>query len=163
MSSKVVNFLKQLPWLALFWGIIILFSFFWGSIWEQIANSFSLTEQNIGNEFSDNLSEILYYVIIILPLVAISYINSRLNGFSLLFLFLLPLVNYYRGLLGIWMYVQFMLAPTNSMTFEYPIEGWVSLTFQHFNHLILIALGGALLAQHHRDRKLQQKEVLARD
>lgn len=87
------KYLKQLPWLLLFYGIFIASDWIWQELWRYLIDNTESVE-SVLNWLSN--FNILYYLLL-LPLVGagISYINTRKNGFVLPFLLLIPGVHYY--------------------------------------------------------------------
>lgn len=163
MQPKVINYLKQLPWLGLFWLIMILSRFMWDGIWNWAIESNATVAESVNFDIINSFWSLYYYILIPVLLAAISYVNVRLNGFSLLFLFLLPLVHYWNGLSGIWEHLQYVIQPDQSVVYAQSLTESVAGTFQQYNQLILIALGAALLAQHHRERKAHQQLLLSKN
>ena len=87
------KYLKQLPLLLLFYGIVVGSGLIWEQIWQYFINN----TESMGSDLNwlSNLN--LFYYAVLLPLIGavIVYINTRMQGFSLSFLLLIPGVQYY--------------------------------------------------------------------
>ena len=87
------KYLKQLPWLLLFYGIVVGSGLIWEQIWQYFINN----TESMGSDLNwlSNLN--LFYYAVLLPLfgAVIVYINTRMQGFSLPILLLIPGVQYY--------------------------------------------------------------------
>lgn len=87
------KYLKQLPLLLLFYGIVVGSGLIWEQIWQYFINNTESMGSNLN--WLSNLN--LFYYALLLPLIGavIVYINTRMQGFSLPFLLLIPGVQYY--------------------------------------------------------------------
>ena len=73
------KYLKQLPWLLLFYGIFVGSGLIWEQIWRYVIDNTENLERDLN--WLSNFN-ILYYLLL-LPLVGavIVYINTRMQGF----------------------------------------------------------------------------------
>lgn len=147
------KYLKQLPLLLLFYGIVVGSGLIWEQIWQYFINN----TESMGSDLSwlSNLN-ILYYLLL-LPLVGagIAYINTRMQGFSLPFLLLIPGVQYY------YLFKNFFDGLFYSGDEIYnPITSTL-YNARDIHVLLFLSLGGMLLAEQHR--KKRQAAILSQE
>lgn len=139
------KYLKQLPWLLLFYGIFIASDWIWQELWRYLIDNTESVE-SVLNWLSN--FNILYYLLL-LPLVGagISYINTRKNGFVLPFLLLIPGVHYY------YLFKNFFdgLFYSGDKIYD-PITSTL-YNARDIHVLLFLSLGGMLLAEQHRKKR----------
>jgi len=139
------KYLKQLPWLLLFYGIFVGSGLIWEQIWRYVIDNTENLERDLN--WLSNFN-ILYYLLL-LPLVGavIVYINTRMQGFSLPFLLLIPGVHYY------YLFKNFFDGLFYSGDKIYnPITSTL-YNARDIHVLLFLSLGGMLLAEQHRKKR----------
>lgn len=138
------KYLKQLPLLLLFYGIFIASDWIWQELWRYLIDN----TESMGSDLSwlSNLN--LFYYALLLPLIGavIVYINTRMQGFSLPFLLLIPGVQYY------YLFKNFFDGLFYSGD---KIYNPITSTFYNardIHVLLFLSLGGMLLAEQHRKK-----------
>ena len=139
------KYLKQLPWLLLFYGIVVGSGLIWEQIWQYFINN----TESMGSDLSwlSNLN--LFYYALLLPLIGavIVYINTRIQGFSLPFLLLIPGVQYY------YLFKNFFDGLFYSGDKIYnPITSTL-YNARDIHVLLFLSLGGMLLAEQYRKKR----------
>ena len=138
------KYLKQLPLLLLFYGIFIASDWIWQELWRYLIDNTESVE-SVLNWLSN--FNILYYLLL-LPLVGagIAYINTRMQGFSLPFLLLIPGVQYY------YLFKNFFDGLFYSGDKIYnPITSTL-YNARDIHVLLFLSLGGMLLAEQYPER-----------
>ena len=139
------KYLKQLPLLLLFYGIVVGSGLIWEQIWQYFINN----TESMGSDLSwlSNLN--LFYYALLLPLIGavIVYINTRMQGFSLPFLLLIPGVQYY------YLFKNFFDGLFYSGDEIYnPITATL-YNARDIHVLLFLSLGGMLLAEQYRKKR----------
>ena len=139
------KYLKQLPWLLLFYGIFVGSGLIWEQIWRYVIDNTENLERDLN--WLSNFN-ILYYLLL-LPLVGavIVYINTRMQGFSLPFLLLIPGVNYY------YLFKNFFDGLFFSGDKVYNPIISVLYNARDIHILLFLSLGGMLLAEQYRKKR----------
>ena len=151
-----MKYLKQVPWLALFWTLMLLSGFIWNYIW-QSANDYNMKVPD-GFDFNMLITASQFYYLGFIPLLAcgIVYLNVRLNGFSPLFILLMPLIHYWNNFSSIWERYQVIINRDQSITYSQPFFLDILYFYGSLSFLVLVMLGAGLLAQHHRRKNAQK-------
>lgn len=139
------KYLKQLPLLLLFYGIVIGSDLIWNQIWQYFIENTESIERDLS--WLSNLNS--FYYMLLLPLIGavIVYINTRMQGFSLPFLLLIPGVNYY------YLFKNFFDSLFFSGDRLYnPITSTL-YNARDIHVLLFLSLGGMLLAEQHRKKR----------
>ena len=147
------KYLKQLPLLLLFYGIVIGSDLIWNQIWQYFIENTESIERDLS--WLSNLNS--FYYMLLLPLIGavIVYINTRMQGFSLPFLLLIPGVNYY------YLFKNFFDSLFFSGDRLYnPITSTL-YNARDIHVLLFLSLGGMLLAEQHR--KKRQAAILSQE
>ena len=139
------KYLKQLPLLLLFYGIVVGSGLIWEQIWQYFINN----TESMGSDLNWLSNFNILYYLLLLPLVGagISYINTRKNGFVLPFLLLIPGVHYY------YLFKNFFDGLFYSGD---KIYNPITSTFYNardIHVLLFLSLGGMLLAEQHRKKR----------
>ena len=139
------KYLKQLPLLLLFYGIVVGSGLIWEQIWQYFINN----TESMGSDLNwlSNLN--LFYYAVLLPLIGavIGYINTRMQGFSLPFLLLIPGVQYY------YLFKNFFDGLFYSGDKIYnPITSTL-YNARDIHVLLFLSLGGMLLAEQYRKKR----------
>ena len=139
------KYLKQLPLLLLFYGIFIASDWIWQELWRYLIDN----TESMGSDLSwlSNLN--LFYYALLLPFIGavIVYINTRMQGFSLPFLLLIPGVQYY------YLFKNFFDGLFYSGDKIYnPITSTL-YNARDIHVLLFLSLGGMLLAEQHRKKR----------
>ena len=138
------KYLKQLPLLLLFYGIVIGSDLIWNQIWQYFIENTESIERDLS--WLSNLNS--FYYMLLLPLIGavIVYINTRMQGFSLPFLLLIPGVQYY------YLFKNFFDGLFYSGDKIYnPITSTL-YNARDIHVLLFLSLGGMLLAEQHRKK-----------
>ncbi|MBZ2040059.1 hypothetical protein K4H96_1523 [Streptococcus sanguinis] len=139
------KYLKQLPLLLLFYGIVIGSDLIWNQIWQYFIENTESIERDLS--WLSNLNS--FYYMLLLPLIGavIVYINTRMQGFSLPFLLLIPGVNYYylfkNFFDGLFFSGDRLYNPITSTLYN----------ARDIHVLLFLSLGGILLAEDHRKKR----------
>jgi hypothetical protein len=139
------KYLKQLPLLLLFYGIVIGSDLIWNQIWQYFIENTESIERDLS--WLSNLNS--FYYMLLLPLIGavIVYINTRMQGFSLPFLLLIPGVNYYylfkNFFDGLFFSGDRLYNPITSTLYN----------ARDIHVLLFLSLGGMLLAEQHRKKR----------
>lgn len=139
------KYLKQLPLLLLFYGIVVGSGLIWEQIWQYFINNTESMENDLN--WLSNLN--LFYYAVLLPLIGavIVYINTRMQGFSLPFLLLIPGVQYY------YLFKNFFDGLFYSGDKIYnPITSTL-YNARDIHVLLFLSLGGMLLAEQYRKKR----------
>lgn len=139
------KYLKQLPLLLLFYGIVIGSDLIWNQIWQYFIENTESIERDLS--WLSNLNS--FYYMLLLPLIGavIVYINTRMQGFSLPFLLLIPGVNYYylfkNFFDGLFFSGDRLYNPITSTLYN----------ARDIHVLLFLSLGGMLLAEQYRKKR----------
>ena len=139
------KYLKQLPWLLLFYGIVVGSGLIWEQIWRYVIDNTENLERDLN--WLSNLNN--FYYILLLPLFAavIAYIITRMQGFSLPFLLLIPGVHYYYLFKNFFDGLFYSGDKVNN-----PITSTL-YNARDIHVLLFLSLGGMLLAEQHRKKR----------
>ena len=154
MKNNLRIYLKRLSWVLLFLVLAWLSEIAWGSIMDRAADVMNYIW----------LQQLLIYknifIYVTIPVLAavINYFNARLNGFSLVALFLYPSINYYYLLLA----VVYALGPSGEYIFANGFIQGISPVLLSFFNQLLFALAGGLLGRYQGNQK-EDKEIFARN
>ena len=124
------KYLKQLPWLLLFYGIFIASDWIWQELWRYLIDN------------TESVESVLNWLG-----AGIAYINTRKNGFVLPFLLLIPGVHYY------YLFKNFFdgLFYSGDKIYD-PITSTL-YNARDIHVLLFLSLGGMLLAEQHRKKR----------
>ena len=139
------KYLKQLPLLLLFYGIVIGSDLIWNQIWQYFIENTESIERDLS--WLSNLNS--FYYMLLLPLIGavIVYINTRMQGFSLPFLLLIPGVQYY------YLFKNFFDGLFYSGDKIYnPITSTL-YNARDIHVLLFLSLGGMLLSEQYRSKR----------
>lgn len=138
------KYLKQLPWLLLFYGIVVGSGLIWEQVWQYFIND----TESMSSDLSWLSNLHFFYYAVLLPLIGavIVYINTRMQGFSLPFLLLIPGVNYY------YLFKNFFdgLFFSGDKVYNPIISALYNARDIHI--LLFLSLGGMLLAEQYRKK-----------